>query len=78
MSTLYADDKVLLSESKQDLQTSVDVISEYCGNWKLHVHVSKSKVVVINSNSRSYLNELTYISSVIQTTILLFRSLASF
>lgn len=63
---LYANDIVLLSESKQDVQTSLNVISKYWGNWKLHVNVSKSEVV-FNSNNRSYLNEFTYNSNVTQT-----------
>ena len=64
---LYADDIVLLSESKSGLQTSLNVINEYCTNWKLHVNVDKSKVVVFNSNGRTHINEFYYNNNVIQT-----------
>lgn len=36
-------------------------------NWKLHVNLSKSKVVVFNCNGRSHINEFTYHNDVIQT-----------
>ena len=64
---LYADDIVLLSETKQGLQNSLNVISSYCNVWKLHVNVSKSKVVVFNSNGRSHTNDFTLNSDVLQT-----------
>ena len=32
---LYADDFVLLSESKSGLQFSLNILSTYCSNWKL-------------------------------------------
>jgi hypothetical protein len=32
---LYADDFVLLSESKSGLQSSLNILGTYCSNWKL-------------------------------------------
>jgi hypothetical protein len=32
---LYADDFVLLSESKSGLQFSLNILGTYCSNWKL-------------------------------------------
>ncbi|XP_063418062.1 uncharacterized protein LOC134700624 [Mytilus trossulus] len=64
---LYADDIVLLSESKTGLQASLNTLSTYCSNWKLQVNVQKSKVLVFNSNGKTYLNEFFYNDNVIQT-----------
>ena len=40
---LYADDTVLLSESANDLQHALDVFSDYCDVWKLHVNNYKNQ-----------------------------------
>jgi flagellin-specific chaperone FliS len=50
---LYADDIVLLSESKGGLQNSLDELYRYCSNWKLQVNSDKSKIIVFNSNGRT-------------------------
>ena len=43
---LYADDTVLFSNSKDDLQQTLDVFERYCDDWKLTVNVAKSKVLI--------------------------------
>ena len=45
---LYADDTVLLSETKEDLQRQINVLSEFCADWKLKVNVQKSKIVIFS------------------------------
>ena len=45
---LYADDTVLMSESKDDLQHQLNEFSEYCDLWKLNVNVSKTKVPIFS------------------------------
>ena len=45
---LYADDTVLLSETKEDLQIQLNMLSEYCTDWKLKVNVQKSKIVIFS------------------------------
>lgn len=49
---LYADDIVILSESKSGFQSSLDILYYFCSNWKLQVNVDKSKIVIFNSNSK--------------------------
>jgi hypothetical protein len=49
---LYADDIVLLSESKSGLQNCLNILEIYCCNWKLQVNVEKSKVLIFNSNGK--------------------------
>ena len=53
---LYADDIVLLANSKEALQTFLDIFDDYCTSWKLHMNADKSKVVVFNSKGKQFLN----------------------
>jgi hypothetical protein len=39
---LYADDTVLLAESKTDLQNALNAMSEYCNIWNLVVNKAKT------------------------------------
>ena len=43
---VYADDKVVLSETPNGLQHSIDIINTYCEKWKLEINHSKSKIVI--------------------------------
>ena len=64
---LYADDIVLLSQSKKGLQNSLNALYDYCDCWKLQVNTDKSKVIVFNSNGKTFLDEFTYNDSCIET-----------
>lgn len=63
---LYADDIVILSESKSGLQTSLDILYNYCSNWKLQVNVDKSKIMVFNSNSKHQSINFTFNGNTMQ------------
>jgi hypothetical protein len=39
---MFADDILLLSESAEGLQKSLDKLSEYCKKWQLPVNVKKT------------------------------------
>ena len=43
---LYADDTVILSETKEGMQKSLDIFQSYCELWKLQINVNKTKVMV--------------------------------
>ena len=43
---LYADDLVLFAESAAELQQMLNVLEEYCGEWRFEINVGKSKVMV--------------------------------
>ena len=43
---LFADDAVIMSDTKQGLQNSLNQLEAYCEKWKLLVNVSKTKVVI--------------------------------
>ena len=39
---LYADGIVIFANTEEQLQTSSDLLSEYCKKWKLTINVSKT------------------------------------
>ena len=45
----YADDIVLLSETKNGLQNALNLLSSYCNKWKLTINTQKTKTMVFNS-----------------------------
>ena len=47
---LYADDTVLIADSRDSLQRMVNVFGEVCWRRKLKVNVAKSKVMVVSKN----------------------------
>ena len=49
---LYADDLVILSESKQGLQRGIDKVYEFAKVKHLTISVSKSKTMVLNSSGK--------------------------
>ena len=48
---LFADNFVGVSDSRESLQTLIDVVHGYCNKWKLKATVSKSAVMVSSKNS---------------------------
>jgi hypothetical protein len=48
---LYADDTVIISESKEDMLNQLNDFNDFCKKWKLKVNAEKSKVLVF-SNGR--------------------------
>ena len=36
---LYADDSIILSSNKEELQNSLDILHDYCQKWHLYVNV---------------------------------------
>jgi hypothetical protein len=53
---LYADNIILVSESKEGLQHGLNVLSKFGSSWKLEVNTNKSKIMIFNSNGKSFLN----------------------
>ena len=48
---LHADDTVILSESPDDFQNSLNVFHNYCNQWHLTVNLTKTKVVVVGARN---------------------------
>ena len=45
---MYAYYLILISETKEGLQTQLNKINEYCKKWKLEVNIKKTKIMVFN------------------------------
>lgn len=54
---MYADDLVLLSESRDGLQTCLQKLAGYCNEWGLQINTNKTKVIVFNSKQRKPLEQ---------------------
>ena len=44
----WADDLVLISTTKDGLQNQLNVVNDYCSNWKLTLNAEKTKTVIFN------------------------------
>ena len=76
---LFADDLLILSETKKGLQHSLNNLSNYCDNWQLAINVNKSKSMIFKQNytktkpSFIYYRDFFYISQYFsQMTIYIF------
>ena len=49
---LYADDIILLANSADNLQNSLNVLADYCTRWKLTVNTAKTKIMVFRKGGR--------------------------
>ena len=49
---MYADDLVLLSRSKEGLQSCLNQLESYCCKWKLEVNISKTQVMIFNKGGK--------------------------
>ena len=43
---LYADDIILFANSPEEMQNSLNILSNYCNRWKLKVNINKTKVMI--------------------------------
>ena len=48
---LFADDLLIMSESKEGLQNSLNSLSTFCDNWQLSLNVTKTNTMIIRQNS---------------------------
>ena len=49
---LYADDIVIFANSSDELQTSLNLLYDYCQRWKLTVNVKKTKILIFRKGGR--------------------------
>jgi hypothetical protein len=64
---VYADDIILVSESEEGLQNGLNVLSKFCSSWKLEVNTKKSKIMIFNSNGKSFLNHFKLDNEYLET-----------
>ena len=56
---LYAGNIILIEDSAEGLQNSLNVLANYCTRWKLTVNTTKTKTIVFRTDSR-LANDLCY------------------
>ena len=44
----WADDLLLISKSKQGLHKQIEIVDQYCSDWRLTLNVEKTKTVIFN------------------------------
>ena len=49
---LYADDLILISNTSEGLQRSLDTLSKFCDDWLLNINLEKTKVMIFQKKRR--------------------------
>ena len=49
---MYADDIVLLSNSKEEFQNSLSNLKEFCDSWNLKINIDKTKIITFNKSGK--------------------------
>ena len=49
---MYADDTILLSETREDLQKQLDVFQNYCKLWHLEKNSDKTKIMIFGKGKQ--------------------------
>ena len=57
---LYADDLILMSNSKEGLQECLNRLGKFCDTWQLELNITKSQVVIFNSAGRLATDKFSY------------------
>ena len=52
---LYADDTVILAESQEDLQQSINLMERYCSMFNLNINVLKTKILSWKNKKNTYI-----------------------
>ena len=65
---LYADDTVILAESKDELQAALNAMYLYCKSWDLEVNPSKLKLLFLAIEN---FNIIMYLHIIIKFVILM-------
>ena len=50
---LYADDIVILAENEENLQSLLNIIANWCKQWKLEVNLTKTNILHIRKKSQN-------------------------
>lgn len=64
---MYADDIILMSETPEGLQKSLNILNNFCISWKLDINKQKSKIMVFNSNGKSFTNQFKIENETLET-----------
>ena len=62
---MYADDVVLLSNSKEGLQKSLSSLQKYCDSWNLKINIEKTKILIFNKSGKLLKNDKFFINGIL-------------
>jgi phage terminase small subunit len=65
-SLAFADDLLIISESKEGLQNSVNKLNMFCDNWQLTLNVKKTKAMAVQQNTSQVSPFIDFKGDVIQ------------
>ena len=65
---LYADDLVILSQSKEGLQNACNKLAQFCKDWALEVNLKKSNAMIFTANGRLDKTKFTYMNQTLECT----------
>ncbi|MDP6303844.1 MAG: reverse transcriptase family protein [Candidatus Nitrosopelagicus sp.] len=51
---MYADDLIIMSETKDGLQICLNKLNDYCSQWNLTVNLTKTKVMIFNKTGKIF------------------------
>ena len=57
---LYADDAVILSDSRDNLQQGLTILNEYCTKWKITLNTDKKKKIVFRKGGELSVKDKWY------------------
>ena len=63
---MYADDTVVLAESEDETQKSLNTLHEYCEEWKPKINVTKTKIMIFSRGKIRKLPDLMFGNSKIE------------
>ena len=66
---LYADDTVILAESKEELQAALNSMYLYCKTWDLEINASKTKIVIFNKRKITEKPVFTLNNEILKTCV---------
>ncbi len=59
-SLFYADDLVIMSRTREGIQKSMNILSDYCHQWHLEVNTKKSQIMITNKRSYASCKKITF------------------
>ena len=54
---MWADDIILMSETKEGLQNCLNNLNEYCQKWKLEINLKKTKSMIFREKGTKVKND---------------------
>ena len=63
---IYGDDTVVLAESEDEMQKSLNTLHEYCKEWKFKTNVTKTKIMLFSRGKKRHLPDLMFGNSKIE------------